>query len=82
MTQQLTDKSDVYSFGVVMLELVTARQTIEKGKYIVREVKMSINEHDQELYGLKELMDPILGYATNLISFRKFTELALRCLEE
>ncbi|KAM7261949.1 hypothetical protein ACFE04_021026 [Oxalis oulophora] len=37
MTEQLSEKSDVYSFGVVMLELVTAKQPIEKGKYIVRE---------------------------------------------
>ncbi|CAL9170726.1 unnamed protein product [Musa hybrid cultivar] len=82
MTQQLTDKSDVYSFGVVMLELITARQPIEKGKYIVREVKMIINANDEELYGLKELMDPVIQNSIHLIAFKKFTELALRCLEE
>uniref|UniRef100_A0A804KKG7 non-specific serine/threonine protein kinase n=1 Tax=Musa acuminata subsp. malaccensis TaxID=214687 RepID=A0A804KKG7_MUSAM len=82
MTQQLTDKSDVYSFGVVMLELITARQPIEKGKYIVREVKMTINANDEELYGLKELMDPVIQNSIHLIAFKKFTELALRCLEE
>ncbi|GJM92765.1 hypothetical protein PR202_ga09261 [Eleusine coracana subsp. coracana] len=36
MTQQLSEKSDVYSFGVVMLELVTARQPIEKGRRFVQ----------------------------------------------
>ncbi|XP_042450235.1 leucine-rich repeat receptor protein kinase HPCA1-like [Zingiber officinale] len=83
MTQQLTDKSDVYSFGVVMLEMVTAKQPIEKGKYIVREVKMAIDANDEEFYGLKELMDPVIQIAANnLIAFRKFIELALRCLEE
>ncbi|RRT55409.1 hypothetical protein B296_00047892, partial [Ensete ventricosum] len=82
MTQQLTDKSDVYSFGVVMLELITARQPIEKGKYIVREVKMAINANDEELYGLKELMDPAIQNSIHLIALKKFIELALRCLEE
>ncbi|XP_074562979.1 leucine-rich repeat receptor protein kinase HPCA1-like [Curcuma longa] len=82
MTQQLTDKSDVYSFGVVMLEMITAKQPIVKGKYIVREVKMAIDASDEEFYGLKELMDPVIQIATNLIAFRKYTELALRCLEE
>ncbi|XP_042443559.1 leucine-rich repeat receptor protein kinase HPCA1-like isoform X2 [Zingiber officinale] len=82
LTQQLTDKSDVYSFGVVMLEMITAKQPIVKGKYIVREVKMAIDASDEESYGLKELMDPVIQIATNLIGFRKYTELALRCLEE
>ncbi|KAG6675280.1 hypothetical protein I3842_15G093900 [Carya illinoinensis] len=34
-TQQLTEKSDVYSFGVFMLELLTSKRPIVKGKYIV-----------------------------------------------
>lgn len=82
MTQQLTDKSDVYSFGVVMLEMITAKQPIEKGKYIVREVKMAIDASDEEFYGLKELMDPVIQIATKLIAFRKYIELALSCLQE
>ncbi|KAJ8500431.1 hypothetical protein OPV22_010983 [Ensete ventricosum] len=82
LTQQLTDKSDVYSFGVVMLELITAKQPLEKGKYIVREVKMAIDADDEEFYGLKELMDRAIQNAAYLIAFRKFAELALRCLEE
>lgn len=82
MTQQLTEKSDVYSFGVVMLELISARQPIEKGKYIVREVRMALNKNDEEHYGLREIMDPTIRNATNLIGFGKFLELAMQCVEE
>lgn len=82
MTQQLTEKSDVYSFGVVMLELVTAKQPIEKGKYIVREVRMAIDTTDEECYGLRNVMDPALRNFTNLIGFGRFIDLALQCAEE
>ncbi|KAK1283908.1 putative leucine-rich repeat receptor-like protein kinase [Acorus calamus] len=82
MTQQLTDKSDVYSFGVVMLELITAKQPIEKGKYIVREVRMLLNKNDEGHYGLMEIMDPTIRNATNLIGFGRFVELAMQCVEE
>ena len=83
MTQQLTEKSDVYGFGVVMLELITAKQPIEKGKYIVREVRMSINKNDEEHYGLKELIDPLIRNNTpNLIGFGRFLELTMQCVEE
>ncbi|KAK1312830.1 putative leucine-rich repeat receptor-like protein kinase [Acorus calamus] len=82
MTQQLTDKSDVYSFGVVMLELITAKQPIEKGKYIVREVKIALNKNDEDHYGLTEIMDPTIRSATNLIGFGRFVELAMQCVEE
>lgn len=82
MTQQLTDKSDVYSFGVVMLELTTAKQPIEKGKYIVREVRMAMNGSDERCYGLKEIMDPAIRNSPNLPGFRRFVELAMQCVEE
>ncbi|KAI3993779.1 hypothetical protein MKX01_002792 [Papaver californicum] len=82
MTQQLTEKSDVYSFGVVMLELITARQPIEKGKYIVREVKMAMNKTDAHHYGLSEIMDPSIKNIGHLIGFTSFLELAMRCVEE
>ncbi|XP_008782739.2 probable leucine-rich repeat receptor-like protein kinase At5g49770 [Phoenix dactylifera] len=82
MTQQLTEKSDVYSFGVVMLELITARKPLEKGKYIVREVKMAINIKDDEYYGLKEIMDPIIHNTTYPVAFRQYVELAMCCVEE
>ncbi|KAK9287504.1 hypothetical protein L1049_015925 [Liquidambar formosana] len=44
MTQQLIEKSDVYSFGVPMLELLTGRRPIERGKYIVREAMRCVEE--------------------------------------
>ncbi|XP_048319930.2 leucine-rich repeat receptor protein kinase HPCA1 isoform X1 [Ziziphus jujuba] len=84
MTQQLTEKSDVYSFGVVMLELITAKQPIEKGKYIVREVRMAMDKNDEEHYGMRELMDPAIRNTTalHLIGFGRFLELAMQCVEE
>ncbi|KAG1338207.1 putative leucine-rich repeat receptor-like protein kinase [Cocos nucifera] len=82
MTQQLSEKSDVYSFGVVMLELITSKQPIEKGKYIVREVRMAIDRYDAEYYGLKEITDPVLKNTANLTGFRRFVELAMQCVEE
>ncbi|CAI9759276.1 unnamed protein product [Fraxinus pennsylvanica] len=82
MTQQLTEKSDVYSFGVVMLELITAKLPIEKGKYIVREVRLAMNKNDEVHCGLKEMMDPVIGNTPNLIGFPRFLELAMQCVEE
>ncbi|TYH83436.1 hypothetical protein ES332_D02G131800v1 [Gossypium tomentosum] len=82
MTQQLTEKSDVYSFGVVMLELITAKQPIEKGKYVVREVRSVMDMKDDEHYGLRELMDPSIRSSGNLLGFGKFLELAMQCVED
>ncbi|PUZ54242.1 hypothetical protein GQ55_5G115200 [Panicum hallii var. hallii] len=82
MTQQLSEKSDVYSFGVVLLELITARQPIEKGRYIVREIRTAIDQYDQEYYGLKGLIDPKIRDSAKLIGFRRFVQLAMECVEE
>ncbi|XP_062207240.1 leucine-rich repeat receptor protein kinase HPCA1-like [Phragmites australis] len=82
MTQQLSEKSDVYSFGVVMLELITARQPIKKGKYIVREITRAVDQYDQEYYGLKGLIDPVIRDSAKLIGFRRFVQLAMECVEE
>ncbi|KAK1434553.1 hypothetical protein QVD17_00300 [Tagetes erecta] len=81
MTQQLTEKSDVYSFGVVLLELITARNPIEKGKYIVREVKQAMDT-SKELYNLHEVLDPTIGLTTQLKGLERFVDVALRCVEE
>lgn len=82
MTQQLTEKSDVYSFGVVMLEMITGRQPIEKGKYIVREVRIVMDKNDETHYGLKDKMDPVIRNAQDLMGFPRFFELAMQCVEE
>ncbi|KAF7127133.1 hypothetical protein RHSIM_Rhsim11G0113800 [Rhododendron simsii] len=80
MTQQLTEKSDVYSFGVVLLELVTARQPIKKGKYIVREVRERM-KRDQVLYSLDEILDPPI-LAPKPKGLEQFVDLPMRCVEE
>lgn len=82
MSQQLTEKSDVYSFGVVMLELIIAKQPIEKGKYIVREVKRAFDISDTEFCGLKDMIDTRIMNTNHLAAFSKFVQLALRCVEE
>ncbi|KAF5946790.1 hypothetical protein HYC85_017018 [Camellia sinensis] len=80
MTQQLTKNSDVYGFGVLMIELITAKQPIEKGKYIVREVRQKIDK-TKDLYDLHEIIDPnILG--TTLKGLEKFVDLAMRCVKQ
>lgn len=79
MTQQLSDKSDVYSFGVVLLELLTARQPIERGKYIVREVKTALDRGGMPAF--RELLDPFLT-DYNVHDLKTFLDLALRCVEE
>ncbi|KAL3729196.1 hypothetical protein ACJRO7_026314 [Eucalyptus globulus] len=81
MTQQLTEKSDVYSFGVVMLELLTARRPIERGTYIVREVRV-VMDKDKDLYNLQGILDPAIGLGTSLKGLERFVELAMRCVEE
>lgn len=82
MTQQLTEKSDVYSFGVVMLELITSRLPIEKGKYIVREVRLAMKDRGDEYYGLGDIMDPSIKKGGYLVGFSKFLDLAMQCVEE
>ncbi|KAA8536661.1 hypothetical protein F0562_029139 [Nyssa sinensis] len=81
MTQQLTEKSDVYSFGVLLLELITARNPIEKGKYIVREVRQSMDKA-KNLYNLHGMLDPTIGLGTQPKGLEKFVDLAFRCVEE
>ncbi|GLU06069.1 hypothetical protein SLE2022_231320 [Rubroshorea leprosula] len=80
MTQQLTEKSDVYSFGVLLLELVTGRRPIERGKYIVREVRMAMDK-TKGLYSLHQILDPAIA-DTSLKGLEKFVDLGMSCVEE
>ncbi|KAL4278931.1 hypothetical protein GQ457_03G036800 [Hibiscus cannabinus] len=81
MTQQLTEKSDVYSFGVLMLEIVTARRPIERGKYIVREVR-TLMDKTKSWYNLQQILDPTISFGTSSPGLERFVDLAMRCVEE
>ncbi|KAJ4751365.1 Leucine-rich repeat protein kinase family protein [Rhynchospora pubera] len=81
MTQQLTDKSDVYSFGVLLLELITGKKPLKRGRYIVREVK-ALLDPSNDLSNLKTLLDPSLGLTTSVGGFEQYINLALRCVDE
>ncbi|KAM3197228.1 hypothetical protein ACQJBY_072728 [Aegilops geniculata] len=82
MTQQLTEKSDVYSFGVLLLEMITAKKPLERGRYIVREVLAAL-DRSKDLYGLHDLLDPVLGASpSSLGGLEQYVDLALRCVEE
>ncbi|CAO2197171.1 unnamed protein product [Urochloa humidicola] len=82
MTQQLSEKSDVYSFGVVMLEILSGRLPISKGRYIVREFRMAIDPNDQDYYGLQGIVDPAIYDAAHTMGFRRFVQLAMECVDE
>nr|XP_043619913.1 leucine-rich repeat receptor protein kinase HPCA1-like [Erigeron canadensis] len=79
-TQQLTEKSDVYSFGVVLLELLTARSPIRKGKYIVKEVS-EVFDKSGDPNGLYNILDPCLGSPETLGGLTKFVNLAMSCVK-
>ncbi|KAG6627188.1 leucine-rich repeat receptor protein kinase HPCA1-like isoform X2 [Carya illinoinensis] len=81
-TQQLTVKSDVYSFGVFMLELITSKRPIEKGKYIVQRVRTTMNKDEEEHYGLWDMIDSSIRDTSNLIGFGKFLEITMQCIED
>ena len=46
------------------------------------EVKIAIDQHDQEYFGLRDVIDPrIINQARN-IGLRNFVQLALACMSE
>ncbi|KAJ1701497.1 hypothetical protein LUZ63_001276 [Rhynchospora breviuscula] len=81
-----SEKSDAYGFGTVMLELITARPSIDRRtemhNYLVEEVKSAIDEDDQEYYGLRDLIDPKIVNQVTSVGFIKFVQLALQCLKD
>ncbi|KAG5625829.1 hypothetical protein H5410_011047 [Solanum commersonii] len=81
MSQQLTEKSDVYSFGVVLLELITSRAPIERGKHIVRLVAETIydSKDNSKLY---QLIDPRIGPGSKLEGVDRLFTLGMRCVNE
>lgn len=81
MTQQLTQKSDVYSFGIVLLELITGRKPIERGKNIVWEVKQAM-DNASDPSELLEILDPAMGWGTSLVCLEKFLDLTMSCVGE
>ncbi|KAI9397106.1 hypothetical protein POPTR_004G232301v4 [Populus trichocarpa] len=80
-TLLLTEKSDVYGFGVVLLELVSGRKPLERGKYLVAEVSSSL-DRKKDLYNLHELLDPSIGLDTKPKGLDKIVDLAMKCVQE
>ncbi|KAI9397098.1 hypothetical protein POPTR_004G231600v4 [Populus trichocarpa] len=80
-TLLLTEKSDVYGFGVVLLELVSGRKPLERGKYLVAEVSRSL-DRKKDLYSLHELLDPSIGLDTKPKGLDKIVDLAMKCVQE
>ncbi|KAL4309878.1 hypothetical protein GQ457_01G025050 [Hibiscus cannabinus] len=65
-----------------MLELITAKQPIEKGKYAVREVRTMMDKKDYEHYGLRELINRSIRSSGHVLGFGKYLELALLSVED
>ncbi|TQD84896.1 hypothetical protein C1H46_029509 [Malus baccata] len=61
---------------------VKGTMPIEKGKYIVHEVRLVMDKNDEEHYGLRELTDRNIRNSGTLIGFGRFLELAMQCVEE
>jgi hypothetical protein len=39
-----------------------------------------MNNKDEEYYGIRELMDPVVRNTVNLIGFGRFLELTMQCV--
>lgn len=81
-TCQLTEKSDVYSFGVVLFEVLAARPPIIKSP-----LEEEINLVDWAILckrkgEIEKIVDPFLVGTIEANSFRKFVEVAEKCVDE
>lgn len=83
MSQQLTQKSDVYSFGVVLMEILASRQPlVERGKYLVQEVKTAMDTDGINAVR-RRVLDPILrDFQISETALESFVSLSLRCVED
>lgn len=82
-SQRLTKKSDVYSFGVVLMELLASRPPlVERGKYLVQELKTAMDTGGINAVR-RQILDPFLR--DSLISqtlLQSLVGLSLLCVEE
>ncbi|OIV99719.1 hypothetical protein TanjilG_26057 [Lupinus angustifolius] len=83
MTGHLTSMSDVYSFGVVLLELLTGRRSVEKGRpqreqNLVEWARPYLNDSRK----LSRIMDPRLDGQYSDIGAKKAAALAYLCLSQ
>ncbi|KAF9685111.1 hypothetical protein SADUNF_Sadunf03G0020300 [Salix dunnii] len=53
----------------------------ERGKYVVREVRTAMDRANN-LYYLRELLDPIIGSDTTVKGLDKFVDVALKCAQD
>eukprot|EP00253_Pinus_taeda_P003593 PITA_03593 len=83
MSQQLTQKSDVYSFGVVLMEILSSRlPLVERGKYLVQEMKTAMDTGGINAVR-RQILDPFLRDSpiSNTV-FESFVKISLRCVED
>ncbi|XP_074587982.1 serine/threonine-protein kinase RIPK-like [Curcuma longa] len=83
MTGHLTAKSDVYSFGVVLLELLTGRRCVDKGRPIreqnlVEWARPCLNDPRK----LGRIMDPSLDGQYSTSGAQKAASLVHQCLSQ
>ncbi|KAL2338793.1 hypothetical protein Fmac_013239 [Flemingia macrophylla] len=81
MTGHLTAMSDVYSFGVVLLEILTGRRSVDKGRpareqNLVEWARPVLNDSRK----LSRIMDPRLEGQYSETGARKAAALAYQCL--
>ncbi|KAK9281722.1 hypothetical protein L1049_004626 [Liquidambar formosana] len=82
-TGHLTTMSDVYSFGVVLLELLTGRRSMDKGRsnreqYLVTWAKPLLKNRPK----LDRIMDPRLEGQYSTEGAKKAATLAYQCLSD
>lgn len=48
----------------------------------MHEVRLALDQNDDEEYGLWDLLDPTINNMTYMTGFKRFIQLALRCVED